>query len=142
MSKRTLFLMLALVVLAFSVSAAAAQGYPAPDGKAIITRLMTDILSGGKLELIPEIYAADFVDHSPLGETNGVDGMTAYIGNLRTAFPDMQVETQLLISDADWVAGRFVVSGTFTGELVTPAGAVPGNGGPISIPVHHIWQVN
>lgn len=143
MSKKLLLTLLTLAALLLGIGGSVtAHEADAEAHKAIINRLMTEVLSGGDLSLIPEIYAVDFVDHSPFGDTAGVEGMTAYIGNLRTAMPDMQVETLILLSEGDWIAGRFVVNGTFTGQLVTPNGIVSGNDGAVSVPVHHIWQVN
>lgn len=143
MSRKLLLTLLTLAALLLGiVGSVTAHEADAEAHKAIINRLMTEVLNGGDLSLVPEIYAADFVDHSPFGDTAGVAGMTAYIGNLRTAMPDMQIEALILLAEGDWIAGRFVVNGTFTGQLVTPNGIVPGNNGAVSVPLHHIWQVN
>lgn len=141
MFKRFLLLIVALLMLVV-FGQAAAHDADAEAHKAIIERLMSEVLTGGNLDLVPEIYAPDFVDHSPFGETKTPDGMYAYINNLRTAMPDLSVETQVILAEDDYLAGRFIVTGTFTGELMTPAGAVPGNGNAVVVPVNHIWIVN
>jgi predicted ester cyclase len=74
------------------------------DGKAIVTRLINDVMNGGDLAAIDEIYDPEMAA-----------GARRWIEPFRTAFPDVHMETIELVAEGDRVAGRFRCSGTQLG---------------------------
>lgn len=141
-TKLFFIVMLALAVLLTGVHLASAQDEMAEAHKAAIMRVVDEIFSQGNLDLVDELYAEDFIDHTPNGDVNGREGVKAIAAGLRTAMPDLLVTPELLLANGDWVGGRFKATGTFTGEFATPNGTVPGNGQPIELVIHHIWRFN
>jgi predicted ester cyclase len=74
------------------------------DGKTIVTRLIDDVLNGGDLEAIDEIYSPEMAAAA-----------RGWIEPFRTAFPDVHMETIELVAEGDRVVGRFRCSGTQLG---------------------------
>jgi predicted ester cyclase len=72
--------------------------------KEVVTRLIDEVLNGGRLEVIDEVY-------SP--------GMAAaarkWIEPFRVAFPDVEMQTVELVAEGERVVGRFRCSGTHLG---------------------------
>lgn len=72
--------------------------------KAVVQRLVEEVLNEGRLEVIPELYAPELVDDA-----------TAWIAPFLASFPDTRMEIIALIAEGDTVVGRFTCSGTHTG---------------------------
>jgi predicted ester cyclase len=104
-------------------------------------RIATEVFGQGNVDVLDEIFAEDIVVHTPNGDANR-DGSKAIIGGLYAAMPDLTLTPELILADGDYVAGRFILEGTFENELVTPAGPVPPTGGPIRIAFHSIQHYN
>jgi predicted ester cyclase len=73
--------------------------------KEVVRRLVTEVLNGGRLEVIGELYTPDL---APLARR--------WIAPFRTSFPDMRMEIAELIAEDDKVVGRFTCSATHLGE--------------------------
>jgi steroid delta-isomerase-like uncharacterized protein len=78
-------------------------------GKEIVLRIYQECLNRGRMELLEEIVAPDFVgvhdDHGPSGFARTLIG-------LRTAFPDIHYVIEDVIEEGDRVAVRFQWRGT------------------------------
>jgi predicted ester cyclase len=74
------------------------------DPKAVIRRLINDVMNAGRLELIDELYAPQIAT-----------GARRWIAPFRDSFPDVQMETVELIAEGEKVVGRFRCSGTHLG---------------------------
>jgi predicted ester cyclase len=72
--------------------------------KAVITRLIEDVLNGGDLRVIDEIYSPEL---APAAHR--------WIEPFRIGFPDVLMEIVELVQEGDRVAGRFRCSGTNLG---------------------------
>jgi ketosteroid isomerase-like protein len=72
--------------------------------KATIRRLIEEVLNGGHLELIDELYAPEL---APAAKR--------WIGPFRASFPDVHMEIIELIAEDDTVVGRFTCSATHLG---------------------------
>ena len=77
----------------------------APDPKATVTRLIEEVINGGDLELIHELYAPAMAAPA-----------RRWIAPFRSAFPDVEMQIVDLIAEGEKVAGRFKCSGTHLGE--------------------------
>jgi steroid delta-isomerase-like uncharacterized protein len=84
----------------------------------VVQLVFTEIFSKGNVDLIDELYAADFVGHFP-GETfYGREGIRGHVIAHRTAFPDWTEEIEDLIAEQDRVVARFRSRGTNLGEFL------------------------
>lgn len=72
--------------------------------KDVIRRLVADVLNGGQLDLIDELYAPSLAT-----------GAKRWIAPFRKSFPDMRMEIVDLIAEGDKVVGRFTCSATHLG---------------------------
>ena len=100
--------------------------------KALVRREIADVWHKGDLAVIDEIYAADFVNHSPFpGTTPDRDGLKESVKAYRGAFPDIRLTIEDLIAKGDRVVERVMAAGTRTGEVM---GVAP-TGKRIEIPV-------
>ena len=92
-----------------------------------IARLFFDeVFSEGKLELVDELFATDYVGH-PSGaeeETQGPEGVKEYVAGLRGAVSDLTLTVQDHVAEGDKVVTRWTAQGTHDGELmgIAPTG--------------------
>ena len=85
--------------------------------KEVVHYLFEEGYNQGNLDAIDEVYAADYIAHTPEGDVEGTEVIKGAISALRAAFPDFEVTIEILIAEGDWVASRFILTGTFTGEF-------------------------
>ncbi len=78
-----------------------------------------EAVATGKLEALREVFAADVVDHDPAqDQAPGPEGYIQFFGGLRTAFPDLAVSVDYLVTDDDNVAMAYTITGTHNGPLM------------------------
>jgi predicted ester cyclase len=73
--------------------------------KAVVSRLVAEVLNGGRLEAIDELFAPELA-----AEARG------WITPFRASFPDVDMEVVDLIAEGDKVVGRFTCSATHLGD--------------------------
>ena len=73
--------------------------------KAIVRRLVEEVLNGGRMEVIDALYAPELAEEA-----------RAWIAPFRASFPDVQMEVVELIAEGDTVVGLFTCSGTHLRE--------------------------
>jgi predicted ester cyclase len=76
----------------------------AEHNKAIVRRLIEEVLNGGRLEVIDELYAPELAPAA-----------RRWIAPFRSSFPDVRMEVVELIAEGDKVVGRFTCSATHLG---------------------------
>jgi predicted ester cyclase len=81
-----------------------AEAATADRNKATVRRLVEEVLNGGRLEVIDELYAPGLAA-----------GARDWIAPFRVSFPDVRMEIIELIAEGDTVAGHFTCSATHTG---------------------------
>jgi predicted ester cyclase len=110
------------------------------------TRALVETLhalwSTGRLDLIPEVYAAGFVAHFPKGwqekeSRDGHAGIRAAIERLLAGFPDWHEEIQDMVIDGDKVAVRYRSTGTNSGAF----GGRPPTGRRIAVDELSIFRI-
>ncbi len=107
-----------------------------------VERFTEEFLNGGKVEVIDEIYAADGIHHSPVGDLN-VEARKMVRAGFGVAFPDFYVATDTITVNDEWVAVLHTFTATFTGQFMTPDGnAVPGNNAPIEMKITEFYHFN
>lgn len=73
--------------------------------KDTVRRLVDEVLNGGRLDVIDELYAPELADEAK-----------AWIAPFQRSFPDMRMEVIELVAEGDLVVGRFTCSATHTGN--------------------------
>ncbi|HVE63820.1 MAG TPA: ester cyclase [Mycobacteriales bacterium] len=88
------------------------------DLTAIAARIPLEAFGAGKVEVLDEILADDYVVHVlPAEGTGGAEVLAGLIGRLRSAFPDLAYSVDDVIVSGSTVAMRATASGTQTGQL-------------------------
>jgi predicted ester cyclase len=75
------------------------------ENKAVVRRLVDEVLNAGQMEVIDEFYAPALTEEAK-----------RWIAPFRASFPDVHMKIIDLISEGDQVVGRFTCSGTHLGE--------------------------
>lgn len=105
----------------------------------VARRLLEEVVSHGRLDLIDELVAERAVWHQRLpistGETRG--DLRAWITELRRAFPDLRVEVEEVTVEGERVAARVRITGTHLGPLL----GIPPTGRPICVEGVEILRV-
>jgi predicted ester cyclase len=88
------------------------------DLKTKFERIPLEIINQGKLELIDELYAPEYVDRTPQpGVAPTREGFKQWVTALRTAFPDIRYTVEDTIECGDKSVGRLTASGTMRGDF-------------------------
>ena len=75
------------------------------NNKAIVRRLIEEVLNGGRLVVLDELYAPELAPAA-----------RRWITPFRASFPDVHMEILELIAEGDAVVSRFTCSATHLGE--------------------------
>jgi len=73
--------------------------------KAVVRRLIDEVINAGRLDLGDEVFAPALAD-----------AVRGWIAPFRTSFPDVHMDVVALVAEGDAVAGRFACSATHLGE--------------------------
>ena len=102
------------------------------ENKALVQRLIDEAQSKGNLAVVDELFADDFIDHTPFpGVPPTRDGVKMLFGYLRSAFPDLQVRIHEQIAEGEKVVTRKTFEGTHRGDFM----GVASTGRPIAFEV-------
>ena len=88
-------------------------------------RVFEEVFEKGNLDAIDELFAPNYHVKSPLGmEIKGAEGFKETLTAMQPAFPDMKYQIEDMFAGDDKVVTRFILSGTFTGEMmgIAPTG--------------------
>ena len=115
-------------------SALRSAGFPEPDftgyevvwtrsaidgGKELAQRLVDEVWTQHKLEVIDEVIASDFVGYSPTdGEFRGPAGFRQLVERYTSAFPNSAMRITQIVAEGDMIATHWTAMGTHTGELM------------------------
>jgi len=84
--------------------------------KDTIRRMFDEVINHGKIEVVDELFAPDFVTRTPQG-TYDREGFKQYVMAWRTGFPDIVCTVDDLIEEGDRIAWSVRAQGTHTGEF-------------------------
>ena len=91
----------------------------AADLKALARRFNDEVFTQGKVEVIDELVADDYVEHqAPPGLEPNKEGLKQFVQMFHGAFSDIKVETLGLGVDGDELWIHSVFTGTHTGEFM------------------------
>jgi hypothetical protein len=86
--------------------------------KAVVRRNTEEVQGGGNFELFDELFADDFLDHTPQpGRTPDKAGARELYKVLREAFPDFRPEIHWQAADGNLVTTYKTYHGTHKGEF-------------------------
>ena len=93
------------------------------ENKRVARRILTEVVGGGRFQLIEELVADEFITEPPDGPP-GPHGYRAWVTGLRTAFPDLTIEIDDQVGEGSKVATRFTARATHGVEYlgVPPTG--------------------
>jgi steroid delta-isomerase-like uncharacterized protein len=93
------------------------------ENKALAQRFYDELATKGKLELIDEIFAEDFVEHEAFpGLSEGREGVRQFFSMMRTAFDEFRMDVEDIIAEGDKVVAHITMTGTHSGEFMDIAG--------------------
>ncbi|MEV0495320.1 ester cyclase [Streptomyces atratus] len=93
--------------------------------KAVVRRNTEEVQGGGDFALFDELFADDFLDHTPQpGRTPDKAGARAFYQVLREAFPDFHAVIHWQAADGDLVTTYKTYRGTHKGKFfgIAPTG--------------------
>jgi steroid delta-isomerase-like uncharacterized protein len=96
------------------------------ENKAVAARFY-EVYNQGRMEVIDEIFAPDFVGrdpNDPSRERHGPEGVRRVVEAFRSAFPDLEGTLEDQTAEDDKVVNRYTGRGTHRGEFlgVAPTG--------------------
>lgn len=83
----------------------------------LVRRMYEEAWNEGKLEVINEICAPDYIGVGPYGNEHGPESVKQGVANRRAAFPDIHVTIDDTIAVGDKVVARLTFRGTHKGEF-------------------------
>ncbi len=87
--------------------------------KQLVQRAFSGLFNRGELALADELVSAEFLNHeAPPEAPRGPAGLRFMVTMLRTAFPDLQYDTEELIAEDDKVMARTTLRGTHLGTFM------------------------
>lgn len=101
------------------------------DNKTLVRNTIDEIYNRGNMNLANEIASNNLVIHdSTLNlSTTGSTGLRNHATTLRTAFPDLRLNIEEMLSDGDTVTTRLTAQGTHRGNFLN----IPATGRNINI---------
>lgn len=94
------------------------------NSKTISRRFFEEVLSRGDLELVKELFTADYNAHTPIGVFEGIEGAVQFVIRLREAFPDLDAKVEDQVIEGDKIANLWRARGTHQGDF----GGIPATG--------------
>jgi steroid delta-isomerase-like uncharacterized protein len=97
------------------------------ENKRISRRVAEEAFSQGRLEVLDELVAEDFVNHDPAVPPelpSGREGLKELVRFYRSAFPDTRLTIEDQIAEGDRVVTRYTARGTHQGDFagIPPTG--------------------
>jgi len=87
--------------------------------KTVVRGLFDQVLNHGRLQMIDDCFADDFVEHNPVpGQGAGREGVKHRVRALRAAFQDVRFVLDEVVAENEVVAVRYRWEGTHGGEFL------------------------
>ena len=111
----------------------------APELEAMYRRWLDEVWGQGRTDVAKELLADDLIDHNPYpGQPPGLAGHNWAVAMVRRAFPDLRFTPDVVISDGQFVAGRWTMTGTNTGTF--DLFGLPPTGRPVTMTGQEIFR--
>ena len=99
------------------------------ENKAISRRFWEEIFNGRKLNLIDELFVANYIEHGTGNQDWDAEGLKQRLSMYFNAFPDLHVTIDDLFAEGDRCATRWTGRGTHKGEMM----GIPPTGKQVTI---------
>ena len=113
----------------------------------IIRRYYDEMINKRNLDIVNELLASDWIDHSPSMSADTLEAEKERMKGMIDAFPDMEATIDDVVVVGDKVISRWTITGTNTGELMgMPATGKPAKVSGIQIErvgggrIHERWE--
>ncbi len=107
------------------------------ENKSIVRRFFEEGPSKGNLSVANELLSPNFVMHSPLPSSPGIEGMDEVITTCRAAFEHLNVTIEDMVAEGDNVVARFTARGIHKGNFM----GLPATGKPIIMTGIEIFRI-
>ena len=77
----------------------------------------SELMANGHLDAVGEFFATDYVGHGTDKDLRGHGAIRRFIGMYRRAFPDLQVDVQILVTAKDRVAWQRTLRATHKSDF-------------------------
>ena len=113
----------------------------APQLESMYRRWLSEVWDRGRTDVARELLAEDIVDHNPLpGQPPGLEGHDWAVAMIRRAFPDLRFTADVVMSDGEFVVGRWTMTGTNTGTF--DLFGLPPTGRPVTMTGQEIFRAH
>ena len=85
------------------------------ENKVLVTGFYEEVLNGRNMNVADEILSTQYVDHS--ASAAGLENFKKYFVMITSVFPDIKVQIEDVLIDADKAAVRLTVQGTQLGQF-------------------------
>jgi len=107
--------------------------------ESIYRRWLSEVWGQGRTDVAAELIADDVIDHNPYpGQPPGIEGHNWAVAMVRKAFPDLRFAADVVVSDGQFVAGRWTMTGTNTGTF--DLYRLPPTGRPVTMTGQEIFR--
>jgi steroid delta-isomerase-like uncharacterized protein len=94
-----------------------------PSARALVRRMIEEVVVGGRLEVMERLVAPDFVNHNVAGTGEaahgvGVEPFKREMAALRAAFPDISASIEDIVAEGDRISVRGRMRGTHLGPFM------------------------
>ena len=88
--------------------------------KAVVRRLVEEVLLGGQLDLVDQIFDPAYVVHDPSNPSRpgGIEGARMFLSMFHTGMSDQRYLVEDMIAEDDLVMYRWTLSGRQTGPFM------------------------
>jgi steroid delta-isomerase-like uncharacterized protein len=105
--------------------------------KTIVRGLFDEVMNRGRLGLLDDWIAEDFLEHNPVpGQGPGREGARHRIATLRAAFPDLRFGVEEIVCENEVVAVRYRWEGTHSGAFL----GIPPTGRRVAVRGMDFWR--
>ncbi len=109
------------------------------ENKALVRRFYEQVWTQGNLDAAYDVFTNNYVRHDlrPGGAPSGPEGQKLIAGMFRAAFPDVQLNVEFMVAEADMVVARWTMGGTHQGAW----GGIPPTGKRMSFAGVNIFRI-
>ncbi len=84
--------------------------------KTVVHQLIEEFLTTGKPDMVGEVLAANYIDHSPSNpELAGLENIKQFVNERLMAFPGSHSVVKDMVAEGDKVAVRWTITATHKG---------------------------
>lgn len=88
-----------------------------PDNKTIVRRYIEEIVNTGDVSKIRDFFSEEYTEvFEGVRHKRGIQGAIDHVLGVRRVYPDLKMTIENQISEGEWIATSYSVTGTFRDE--------------------------